>query len=110
MAARVRPGRDGINRNYDDPTLPEWSWHIYEVIGFGDIITGFPDSPLSIEREITADPAGWNEQRPVRFFGFTLVRELGPMPELREAMGLVWRALVLWLALLALFVIAGWVS
>ncbi|MGJ4803532.1 regulatory signaling modulator protein AmpE [Luteimonas sp. SDU82] len=42
--------------------------------------------------------------------GSALVRELGPMPELREAMGLVWRALVLWLALLALFVIAGWVS
>ncbi len=42
--------------------------------------------------------------------GSALVRELGPMPELREAMGLVWRALALWLALLALFVVAGWVS
>lgn len=42
--------------------------------------------------------------------GSALVRELGPMPELREAMGLVWRALVLWMALLALFVVAGWVS
>lgn len=40
--------------------------------------------------------------------GSALVRELGPMPELREAMGLVWRALVLWLALLALCVVAGW--
>lgn len=42
--------------------------------------------------------------------GSALVRELGPMPELREAMGLVWRALVLWLALLALCVVAGWAS
>lgn len=40
--------------------------------------------------------------------GSALLRELGPMPELREAMGLVWRALVLWLALLALCVVAGW--
>ncbi len=42
--------------------------------------------------------------------GSALVRELGPLPELREAMGLVWRALALWLALLALFVVAGWVN
>ena len=40
--------------------------------------------------------------------GSALVRELGPMPELREAMGLAWRALVLWLVVLALMVVAGW--
>lgn len=32
------------------------------------------------------------------------------MPELRDAMSLVWRMLLLWLALLALLVIAGWVG
>jgi AmpE protein len=32
------------------------------------------------------------------------------MPELRDAMSLVWRILLLWLAILALFVVAGWVS
>jgi len=32
------------------------------------------------------------------------------LPELRDAMSLVWRILLLWLAALALFVIAGWVS
>jgi AmpE protein len=32
------------------------------------------------------------------------------LPELRDAMSLVWRILLLWLAVLALFVIAGWVS
>ena len=42
--------------------------------------------------------------------GSALVYELGPLPELRDAMSLAWRALVLWLALIALFVIAGWVS
>ncbi|MNN94762.1 CobD/CbiB family protein [compost metagenome] len=31
-------------------------------------------------------------------------------PELRDAMSLVWRMLLLWMALLALLVIAGWVG
>ena len=39
-----------------------------------------------------------------------LVRELGELPELRDAMSLAWRTLLLWLAVLALFVLAGWVS
>ena len=34
----------------------------------------------------------------------------GELPELRDAMSLVWRILILWLAIIALFVIAGWVS
>jgi AmpE protein len=34
----------------------------------------------------------------------------GELPELRDAMNLVWRILVLWLAVIALFVVAGWVS
>ncbi|MFC3550334.1 hypothetical protein ACFOLC_04830 [Lysobacter cavernae] len=34
----------------------------------------------------------------------------GELPELRDAMSLVWRSLLVWLAVLALFVIAGWVS
>ena len=38
----------------------------------------------------------------------TLVAALGELPELRDAMSLVWRILLLWLAVLALFVIAGW--
>ena len=32
------------------------------------------------------------------------------LPELRDAMSLVWRCLLVWLAALALFVIAGFVS
>jgi len=35
---------------------------------------------------------------------------LPELPELRDAMSLVWRSLLVWLAVLALFVIAGWVS
>ncbi len=40
----------------------------------------------------------------------TLVAVMGESPELRDAMSLVWRILLLWLAVLALFVIAGWVN
>jgi AmpE protein len=32
------------------------------------------------------------------------------LPELRDAMSLVWRSLLVWLAVLALFVIAGFVA
>jgi AmpE protein len=39
-----------------------------------------------------------------------LVAVMGELPELRDAMSLVWRILLLWLVVLALFVIAGWVG
>ena len=38
------------------------------------------------------------------------VQAMRELPELRDAMSLVWRILLLWMAVLALFVIAGWVS
>lgn len=40
----------------------------------------------------------------------TAVVGLPALAELRDAMSLIWRILLLWLALLALFVLAGWVS
>lgn len=39
-----------------------------------------------------------------------LMQQLGELPELRDAMSLVWRILLLWLVGLALFVLAGWVA
>ena len=39
-----------------------------------------------------------------------LAEVFGELPELRDDMRLVWRVLVLWLALLALLVVAGWVG
>lgn len=39
-----------------------------------------------------------------------MVQAMRDLPELRDAMSLVWRILVLWLAVLAVFVIGGWVS
>ncbi|PPU93811.1 membrane protein [Xanthomonas albilineans] len=39
-----------------------------------------------------------------------LVPALRPLPELRDAMSQMWRVLLLWLLLLAMLVIAGWVG
>ncbi|MGH8084683.1 MAG: regulatory signaling modulator protein AmpE [Lysobacter sp.] len=39
-----------------------------------------------------------------------VAHDLAELPELRDAMSLVWRCLLVWLAVLALFVIAGFVS
>lgn len=39
-----------------------------------------------------------------------LVEAFGELPELRDAISLAWRVLVLWLAVIALFVVAGWVG
>ncbi|HEV7269341.1 cobalamin biosynthesis protein [Pseudoxanthomonas sp.] len=39
-----------------------------------------------------------------------MVQAMRDLPELRDAMSLVWRILLLWLAVLAVFVIGGWVS
>ncbi len=39
-----------------------------------------------------------------------LAEVFGELPELRDSISLVWRILILWLAIIALFVIAGWVS
>jgi len=39
-----------------------------------------------------------------------LAEAFGELPELRDAMRMAWRILVLWLAVIALFVIAGWVG
>ena len=36
-----------------------------------------------------------------------LTEVFGELPELRDAMNLAWRVLVLWLAVIALFVVAG---
>ena len=39
-----------------------------------------------------------------------LIEVFGELPELRDAISLAWRILILWLAIIAMFVIAGWVS
>ncbi|HEY0505911.1 MAG TPA: hypothetical protein VGD42_20700 [Lysobacter sp.] len=63
-----------------------------EAADYADVATG-----------LEAGDAGLVPPPPVPQFS-------GEVPELRDAMSLVWRSLLVWLAVLALFVIAGWVS
>ncbi len=44
------------------------------------------------------------------YAGEGMVQVMRELPELHDAMSFVWRILLLWMAMLALFVIAGWVS
>src|ERR1051326_4577830 len=36
VSAKVGPGKDGINRDYLNPTFPAWSWHIVQFLAFAD--------------------------------------------------------------------------
>jgi AmpE protein len=65
---------------------------------------GFLDAAASasVRSELEAEAEDYTDEG--------LVPALSELPELRDAMSLVWRLLLLWLAALALFVIAGWVS
>jgi len=77
---RVRAGHNGINRNYYEPSLPEWSWYPYEVITFSDIILEqISTSPKRLEAQVTGS-AQWDSSRPVGFDELTVVRELGATP------------------------------
>lgn len=62
----------------------------------------------SVRSEIAEEVADYAE---TGVSAATAIAEVfGELPELRDAMSLVWRVLVLWLAVIALFVLAGWVG
>ncbi|MCW0380563.1 hypothetical protein NB697_003409 [Xanthomonas sacchari] len=67
--------------------------------------TGFlgPVACASVRGELDAEAHDYSDAGMV-------VPALRRLPELRDAMSQVWRVLLLWLVLLALLVIAGWVS
>ena len=62
----------------------------------------------SVRSEIAEEVADYTESGVPA--STALAEAFGELPELRDAMSMVWRILVLWLAVIALFVIAGWVS
>ncbi|WP_242112894.1 hypothetical protein [Luteimonas aquatica] len=63
----------------------------------------------SVKSELAEEAADETESG-VAATSSALVASAPELPELRDAMSLVWRILLVWLAVLALFVIAGWVS
>ena len=78
VAARVGPGKDGINRNYVDPKFPEWSWHVVEFLRFADITSDILDGcATSVEN----DPAwylGDARQGIIGFWNFTCRQRTWP--------------------------------
>jgi hypothetical protein len=79
--ARIGPGKDGINRNYLDPTLREWSWHVVEFNGFYDVSAEILDGSAT---DVENQPAWYSgedgRQGLIEFWVYTIVRELGPRP------------------------------
>jgi hypothetical protein len=74
----TRAGADGINRNYQDPRLPEWSWHITQVTFADSSIPEIAQTPMGLEYQYTNFP----NTTPTNWFlgGYTVVKELGPLP------------------------------
>jgi hypothetical protein len=70
VVARIAPGSNDINRNWLDPSFPEWSWHVEEFLQFADftaeILDGRPSLPPEGDR--------------IGFWSYTVVKELGPVP------------------------------
>lgn len=76
ISARVAKGADGINRNYSVRGYPAWSWHVSEFRGFWDYTAEILDGgPSFVENALDQ----WVESG-IGFWGFTVVRELGPFP------------------------------
>jgi hypothetical protein len=75
-----------------------------------------PGQPPAAERRprqrAQRDRRGSGRLHRIRHFpaSTALTEVFGELPELRDAMNLAWRVLVLWLAVIALFVVAGWVG
>ena len=78
--ARIAPGADGVNRDWLAPGTPAWSWHVTELIGFGDMgIEIYDGWPTYVE----SDVAGWiaNTGGVIGFWSYTVAFELGAAPE-----------------------------
>ena len=80
----IAPGADGINRNHVQEGAPAWSWHQSGTVSFGDLGIELIDGwPSYVEQDV----AGWmaNTNGQIGFWNYTVVRELGPVPEPQTA-------------------------
>ena len=83
------------------------AWHEEGAFGLHGGLLGTA-ARASVRSEIAEEVADYTESGVPA--STALAEAFGELPELRDAMSMVWRILVLWLAVIALFVIAGWVS
>jgi len=64
----------------------------------------------SVRVELAEEAADEAEEQANAHATGVVPADIGELPELRDAMSLVWRSLLVWLAVVALFVIAGFVN
>lgn len=86
-----------------DAVFSAWrEWHA----GGARLDTGFLGAAAraSVQFEVNGEEDSYSVE------GGEAVPALSGLPEVRDAMSLAWRMLLLWLAVLALFVLAGWVN
>src|SRR6266487_3125167 len=73
VVANVVDASDDINRNFLDLKFPEWSWQISQFLQFQDYTLEILDgSPTQLESH--------RSQATIGFWGYTIVKELGPVP------------------------------
>ena len=77
--AKIAAGSDGINRDLLAPDQHEWSWHVTEFEGFGDVGIELVDGTPTL---VEADVPGWlqNTNSSIGFWNYTVVRELPNYP------------------------------
>jgi hypothetical protein len=77
--AKIAAGADGINRDLLAPDQHEWSWHVTEFQGFGDIGIELTDGTPTMVQD---DVPGWlqNTNSSIGFWSYTVVRELPNYP------------------------------
>ena len=116
----------GAARHSGDIALKLLEWPVAQLMTLAMALAGNFDTVLSAWRRAGGNRAslssGFLAEAARASVGAELVEEAervrleGLLPpderfaELRDAMSLIWRMLLLWLAVLALFVLAGWVS
>ena len=84
VVASIAPGADGVNRDHRASGAPEWSWHLTAFTEFAGTTIELCDGWPSFVEE---DVAGWiqNTGGPICFWSYTVVEELGPVPEPGQA-------------------------
>ena len=73
--AGIAPGADGINRNLLAPGQPQWSWHVTNFRGFGDLGIELLDGwPTYVEQHLSQ----WMQETKgdIGFWSYTIVREV----------------------------------
>lgn len=82
LAARIAKGANDVNRDYRDSYRRQWSWHVSDVEGFGDMAIEVCDGwPAFVESDVDY----WvNNVGAICFWSYTVVAELGDLSVPRD--------------------------